>query len=85
MSGDNEEGVDADSPEFKQGVNAGLNSEEETTNWKAGNDLGRELKAEGETKGAAYSYGNREPQPPLFMRSSELQGADQDEKDGTAE
>lgn len=72
MSGDNEEGVDADSPEFKQGVNAGLNSEEETTNWKAGNDLGRELKAEGETKGAAYSYGNRYSCRSLFTSPKEV-------------
>lgn len=38
--------VDTDSTEFKQGVEAGLNSEEDTKNWKAGNELGRELKEE---------------------------------------
>jgi hypothetical protein len=42
-----EEKVDASSIEFKQGVEAGLNSEEDTRNWKAGNELGRELKEEG--------------------------------------
>lgn len=41
--------VNASSAEFKQGVEAGLNSEEDTKNWKAGNELGRELKEEGET------------------------------------
>jgi hypothetical protein len=38
--------VDANSVEFKQGVEAGLNSEEATKNWKAGNELGQELKEE---------------------------------------
>ena len=44
-----EKEVDAKSVEFKQGVEAGLNSEADTKNWKAGNELGRELKAESET------------------------------------
>ena len=35
--------------EFKQGVEAGLNSEEDTKNCKAGNELGRELKEEDDT------------------------------------
>ena len=39
-----------DSVEFKQGVEAGLNSEEDTKNWKAGNELGRELKEEAATE-----------------------------------
>jgi hypothetical protein len=47
MSVDEKEKVDATSTEFKQGVEAGLNSEEYTKNWKAGNELGRELKDEG--------------------------------------
>jgi len=51
MSEGKEENVDANSAEFKQGVEAGLNSEEGTKNWKAGNELGRELREEGETKG----------------------------------
>lgn len=41
--------VDATSVEFKQGVEAGLNSEEDTENWKAGNELGRELRDEDQT------------------------------------
>ena len=48
MSEDEKQTVDATSTEFKQGVEAGLNSEEDTKNWKAGNELGRELKEEGE-------------------------------------
>jgi hypothetical protein len=48
MDRDKEMDVDATSAEFKQGVEAGLNSEEDTKNWKAGNELGRELKEEGE-------------------------------------
>ena len=42
--------VNASSAEFKQGVEAGLNSEEDTKNWKAGNELGRELREEGEAE-----------------------------------
>ena len=46
---EDEKQVNTKSVEFKQGVEAGLNSEEDTKNWKAGNELGQELKAEGET------------------------------------
>jgi hypothetical protein len=46
---EDEKKVNANSAEFKQGVEAGLNSEEDTKNWKAGNELGQELKEEGET------------------------------------
>jgi hypothetical protein len=45
---EDEKNVNAKSAEFKQGVEAGLNSEEDTKNWKAGNELGRELREEGE-------------------------------------
>jgi hypothetical protein len=56
MSVDEKENVDANSAEFKQGVEAGLNSEEDTKNRKAGNELGRELKEEeGETTELAYT------------------------------
>ena len=48
MSEDEKEKVNTNSSQFKQGVEAGLNSEEDTKNWKAGNELGRELKEEGE-------------------------------------
>jgi hypothetical protein len=46
MSEDVNQKVDTNSAEFKQGVEAGLNSEEDTKNWKAGNELGQELKEE---------------------------------------
>jgi spermidine/putrescine-binding protein len=46
---EDEKKVNVNSAEFKRGVEAGLNSEEDTKNWKAGNELGRELKEEGET------------------------------------
>jgi len=42
--------VDTNSANFKQGVEAGLNSAEDTKNWQAGNELGRELKDEVEDK-----------------------------------
>lgn len=48
--GEDEKNVNASSAEFKQGVQAGLNSEEDTKNWKAGNELGRELREEGEVE-----------------------------------
>ena len=55
---EDEKKVNADSAEFKQGVEAGLNSEEDTKNWKAGNELGRELREEGETKGPLQELAN---------------------------
>jgi hypothetical protein len=58
MMSEDEKKVDADSAEFKQGVEAGLNSEEDTKNWKAGNELGRELREEGETKGPLQEVAN---------------------------
>ena len=60
MSEGKEENVDVNSAEFKlkQGVEAGLNSEEDTKNWKAGNELGRELREEGETKGPLQELAN---------------------------
>jgi hypothetical protein len=52
MSQDEKEKVNTNSAQFKQGVEAGLNSEEDTKNWKAGNELGQELKEEGEDEDA---------------------------------
>ena len=48
MSVNIKQNVDTNSTVFDEGVEAGLNSEEDTKNWKAGNELGRELKDEGE-------------------------------------
>ena len=39
MSEDIKQQVDTSSAEFKEGVEAGLNSTEDTKNWKAGNEL----------------------------------------------
>ena len=84
---EDEKKVNANSAEFKQGVEAGLNSEEDTKNWKAGNELGRELKEEGETTEPVRANPLSQFSPPLFMRDSPegVQGNDQDEKDQTPE
>lgn len=60
MGRDEEVSVDATSAEFKQGVEAGLNSEEDTKNWKAGNELGQEPREEDETKAPAYARTEKE-------------------------
>jgi hypothetical protein len=54
MVGNEEGDVDVTSVEFKQGVEAGLNSEEATKNWKAGNELGRELRDEDRADAPVY-------------------------------
>jgi hypothetical protein len=84
---EDKKGVDAKSAEFKQGVEAGLNSEEDTKNWKAGNELGRELKEEGETTEPARASPLGEPSLPLFLRDKPegVHGNAQDEKDEMAE
>jgi hypothetical protein len=56
MSADKEEDVNVTSAEFKQGVEAGLNSEEDTKNWKAGNELGQELRQEAKTKAPVHAH-----------------------------
>ena len=85
--GEDEKDVNASSAEFKQGVEAGLNSEEDTKNWKAGNELGRELKEEAEATEPVRTNPFSQFSPPLFMKDSRegAHGNDQDEKDWTAE
>ena len=87
MSEDSEQNVDTDSSEFKRGVEAGLNSEADTKNWKAGNELGHELKEEGETTTPAREETGRRPATPLFLRGGPEghKGNAQDEKDTTGE
>jgi hypothetical protein len=68
MGGKTKQGVDTNSTEFTEGVEAGLNSEEDTKNWKAGNELGRALKEDGETEGPVYESPVRDPVTSLFMR-----------------
>lgn len=80
MSENEKPKVDTSSANFKQGVEAGLNSEEDTKNWQAGNELGRELRDEGETKKPVEDV-------PLFLRNSSKsnRGNAQDEKDEMGE
>jgi hypothetical protein len=87
MGGKTKQGVDTNSTEFTEGVEAGLNSEEDTKNWKAGNELGKALKEDGETEGPVYESPADEPEPPLFMQDGRegQRGDAQDEKDETAE
>jgi len=88
MSGDVERHVDTNSAEFKQGVEAGLNDGKDTTNWKAGNELGLELKEEVEDDDGPVTQSLiKESSTPLFMRDSPEgnKGNAQDEKDETEE
>ena len=85
MKPDIQEQVNTSSSEFKEGVEAGLNSAEDTKNWQAGNDLGQALKDE--TGEMLPPFANVEPTVPVFMRSSpeRKRGNAQDEKDESAE
>ena len=87
MSVDIKQNVDTNSTEFNEGVEAGLNSAEDTKNWKAGNALGQALKEEGETKKPINENPVDESSTPLFMRDSPdgRMGNAQDEKDETGE
>ena len=79
--------VDTDSDEFNEGVEAGLNSREDTNNWKAGNELGQALRDEGESRAPAVGGLSQESPAPLFMVNSPegSQGNPQDEKDEAEE
>ena len=79
--------VDTNSADFKQGVEAGLNSAEDTKNWQAGNELGQELKLEVDNKEPVSDILYKEPSPPLFLSDSSegKKGNAQDEKDETEE
>ena len=82
-----EQHVDTNSADFKQGVEAGLNSAEDTKNWQAGNELGQELKNEVENKNPLSENLFKEPSTPLFLidGSEGKKGNAQDEKDETEE
>ena len=84
MSGHKEQDVDTNSAEFKHGVEAGL---EGRKNWKAGNELGLELKKEVEGDEPVSKNGLKQSPTPLFMSDSSEgnKGNQQDEKDETAE
>ena len=79
--------VDTSSAEFNEGVEAGLNSPEDTKNWTAGNELGQELKDESENKEPSSEELLKDSSIPLFMKASVggSKGNAQDEKDQTEE
>lgn len=73
--------VDTNAAEFKRGVEAGLNSKEDTRNWRAGNELGQALKDDDQIKALVKDM-------PLFLSgdgSDGRKGNAQDEKDGIGE
>ena len=87
MSGDIEQHVDTNSAEFKQGVEAGLNGGKDVKNWKAGNELGQELKDDVGNREPVADGLFKEPALPLFLIDSSegKKGNAQDEKDETEE
>jgi len=87
MSGDIQQHVDTNSDEFKQGVQTGLNVGKDMKNWKAGNELGLELKEEVEDDESVSKSLFKEASIPLFMSGSPEgnKGNAQDEKDETEE
>jgi hypothetical protein len=87
MNDDIKQNVDTTSAEFKEGVQAGLNCGADMKNWKAGNELGQELKEEGEIKEPVNENPLNESAVPLFMRDGPEghKGNAQDEKDETEE
>ena len=70
MSRDIEQHVDTNSAEFKQGVEAGLDGGKDMKNWKAGNELGQELKAEVEDDEPVSKSLLKETSTPLFLSDS---------------
>ena len=77
--------VNTNSAKFNEGVEAGLNSSEDTKNWEAGNELGQELKSENLEQLSETLL--LDASVPLFLRDTAggNKGNDQDEKDGTEE
>ena len=76
---------DANTQEFKRGVEAGLNSED-TKYWQAGYELGQELSDRG-TKELVKPVIHQESDTPLFLMdiSDGKKGNPQDEKDKSTE
>ena len=87
MSEGLKQNVNTSSAEFKEGVNAGLSSTEDTKNWKAGIELGQELKDEGENNEPVSEILYKESSTPLFIKDRQggNEGTPQDEKDETEE
>lgn len=86
MSKDQNADVDPNSPEFSQGVEAGLKSEEDRKNWQAGKELGQEL-SDKQAKDPVEEVVNKESDIPLFLRDGPegQKGNAQDEKDKSRE
>jgi hypothetical protein len=76
---------DANSREFRRGVEAGLTSED-TKYWQAGYELGQEY-SDRETKSPVAETIPKEPDAPLFLVDTlnGHTGTAQDEKDTSAE
>jgi hypothetical protein len=85
MSENKQTNVDANSPEFMRGVEAGLNSED-TKYWQAGYELGQGLSGK-ETKEPVKEIIQKEFETPLFLKDTldGQKGNPQDEKDHSAE
>lgn len=85
MSENQKTQVDANSLEFRRGVEAGLDSED-TGFWQAGYELGHELHERANQERINQTT-PREPDNPLFLADTldGEKGNAQDEKDKTAE
>jgi hypothetical protein len=83
MDEDLKQNVDTSSFAFKNGIEAGLNSVEDTKNWQAGNELGQELKDDAEAKEPIATPHFSEDSVPLFLKdgADDSKGTAQDEKD----
>lgn len=85
MSENQKTNADANSREFRRGVEAGINSED-TKYWQAGYELGQEF-SDRETKEPVKEVIHTEPDTPLFLMDT-LDGQEvdaQDEQDKSAE
>lgn len=84
MNEEKMQNVDSSSTKFNEGVEAGLNSSEDTRNWQAGNELGQDLRDDNENTRSKDVL--KKDGVPLFMRNSGIKkSSDQDEKDESAE
>jgi hypothetical protein len=84
MNEEKMQNVDSSSTKFNEGVEAGLNSSEDTRNWQAGNELGQDLRDDNENTRSKDLL--KKDGVPLFMRNSGIKkSSDQDEKDESAE
>ena len=85
MSESKKANVDANTRDFKRGVEAGMNSED-TKYWHAGYELGQELSDRG-TKELVKPVIHQESDTPLFLMdiSDGNKGDPQDEKDKSTE